>query len=144
MSVKLIRRESQGIQIILFVGEPSFQLSLVFTMLQQRRHSHFDMLSHSIRSSNTLSLGSGKPNCDIWVSLGLGVAIVIFLMKFSIIILLQSVLKAFSIPTINKLRLCMLLWPSGLRRRSVQETRVRSPDQISLLFFLLFPMNKKH
>ena len=42
-------------------------MSLVSSTLQQRRRFRFDMLSHSIRSSNTLSLGSDKPNCDIGV-----------------------------------------------------------------------------
>ena len=53
--------------------------------------SRFHMLSHSIRSSNT-SLGSDNPNWDITVvvTLWLGVAVVIFVMKFSIITLLQS------------------------------------------------------
>ena len=43
-------------------------MSLVSNKLQQRRRFRFDMLSHSIRSFNTFSLGgSGKPNCDIRV-----------------------------------------------------------------------------
>ena len=45
---------------------------------------------------------------------------------------------AFSIPTINTTRLCVLLWLIGLRRRSlgseVRETQIRSPDQD---FFIL-------
>ena len=42
-------------------------MSLVASTLQRRRHVRFDMLSNPIRSSNTLSLGSEKPNCDITV-----------------------------------------------------------------------------
>ena len=35
-------------------------MSLVSSMLQQCRRSRFDMPSHSIRSSTTLTLGTGK------------------------------------------------------------------------------------
>ena len=39
--------------------------SFVSSKLQQRQRTRFDMLSHSIRSFNLLSLRLGKPNCDI-------------------------------------------------------------------------------
>ena len=68
--------------------------------LEERRfRSRCDMLFHSIRSSNTLSLGSGKLNCV----LGFSANRVWLVSRFYIVILLHYYKeRAFSIPTINR------------------------------------------
>ena len=47
-----------------------------FKYATNKQPFRFDMLSHPIPSFNSLSLGSGKSNCDIMVSLlGLGLVL---------------------------------------------------------------------
>ena len=84
---------------------------------EPRFHSRFDLLFHSIRSSNILSLWSDKPTCV----LGFSANRVWLVTHFYIFILLHYCkTRAFSIPTINTMRLYLLSWLSGLRRRSVE------------------------
>ena len=95
--------------------------------------SRFDMLLHSIRPSSTLSLWSGKTKCVLGCSAD-SVWFVSRVCFFYIITLIQS--ARFLIRTINTVRLCVLLWPNGLRRRSVDPAR--DPGSIPWSGFILF------
>ena len=112
------------------------QNSLFFE--EPRLRSRFDMLFHSIRSSNTLSLGSGKPNCV----LGFSVNRVWLASRFYTFILLHYYeARALLISTINTVILCVLLWLGGLRRRSVDREmgtiQVRSSIRNYFVFLLI-------
>ena len=64
------------------------------------------MLFLSFRSFNTLSLGSGKPNCV----LGFSANRVWLVSRFYNFVLLHYYkTRAFSIPTINTMRLCVVV-----------------------------------
>ena len=109
-------------------------MSIVSSTLQQRRRFRFVMLPHSIRSSNTLSLGSGKPNCDIRVMLRVRcsrsyISDQIFNYYFT------TKARAFSIPMINTLRIWLPGWPSGLSRWSVVRlVRATGPQTRTYVF----------
>ena len=113
-------------------------MSLVSNMLQWWR-SILDMLSYSIRSSNTLNIIIRVRQAKLTLGLGLELSVIVVIFQSNFHILHYHKVRAFSIPMINTLRLWMLVWPSGQRRRSVvrvvQMTRLWSRDKNLLFVF---------
>ena len=92
-----------------------------FEYASNKQEFPFNILCHSIRFSNTQSLGWDKPNCDIRVSVMIGVSIgmkikIIFHLNYYFVT--QRSILLLSIRTTNTHRAWALGCPSGLRRLS--------------------------